>query len=178
MSPEDLSVIEEYEAAANAADADAVQGLLGPGFGHTDAGNPGWVSRAELWSQEQAYWAAEGGTVAYTDCHSEGALVSCLETWSGPVQDVVLLQDWTYQMRFDIQDGVIVAMEGYTLVWPDQSVDQDTRARIAAWVRTFDDELGVELERCSGGAAGENFDLDLAAQCGEYAVLWAEAGRP
>lgn len=175
---EQLAVIASYTGAINRADVQAVAALLAPGFGHTDAANPGWMSGNDLWARQQAYWVAEGATVSHTECQPRADVVTCLETWSGPVQDAVFSRDWTYQMDFDVQDGLIASMHGYALVWPDQASEQAVRDRVAAWAETLDPELGAQLQDCGGGSAGEGFRMDLAGLCGEYTVAWVEAGRP
>ena len=178
VTAEQLAMIDRYTNAINEADVEAIAALLGPDFGHTDNANPGWVSRTDLWAVQQAYWSAEGATVSYTECEPKGAVVTCLETWSGPVQNVVLLRDWTYQMDFDIQDELIVSMHGYALIWPDQGAEQELRLKVADWVASSDPDVGERLMRCGAGNAGAGFVMELADLCREYTVAWAEAGRP
>ena len=183
VSTADLATIKAYEDAINSGDTEQIRAFFGPAFRATDQSTigQGWFSTADMWTNEQAYYAREGATVTYTECALDDGKVTCLETWSGPRMSAMLGQPWTYRMEFTLGDaGVIESLHGRALIWPDQFTEQRVDEAMIAWaIQQVDADVAANLAGCGPGTTGEGFaNIEGAALCGEWLQRWLEAGRP
>jgi hypothetical protein len=168
MTDEIIALLESYESAFNAGDAEAFRALFAVDARRADSRDPGNTVSVDKMVDEMLWLGVRASSLDLDigNCVAISDGARCEAAYSGPVEAAMYAEgvlERTY--RLQIADGAITGI-GETCPASDCRVQMN----LAYWAK---ENHGVRLVDWWPVLAGTDAELWL-----EYAVLWGEAGRP